>query len=82
MIFSVLAIAFLCLIGFVAFIGYQTVIKRNPAVKEEVPTEKCAICRERIAKALLVERQIGDYKLLYFCRKCILGLSRDLGGDN
>ena len=82
MIITVLAISFLCLVGFVAFVGYQTVIKRNSSTAEELATEKCAICRERIAKELLVERQILDYKLLYFCRKCIVGLYGDLGITN
>ena len=79
MLFSVLAVSFLVLVGFVVFIGYQTVFRRAGGVKEDVPTEKCTICRERIAKELLVERQIGDYKLLYFCRKCIVELYSGLG---
>ena len=78
MIVTVLALVFLILIGFVAYIGYKTVIRRGP---NEIPSnsEKCAICRERFDKQLLIERQILDYKLLYFCKKCILALNDDLG---
>lgn len=81
MIVTILAIAFLILIGFVAFIGYKTVFRRGPG---EIPTnsEKCAICRERFDKQLLIERQILDYKLLYFCKKCILSLNHDVGMGN
>jgi hypothetical protein len=82
MIISVLAVSFLILVGFVVFVGYKTVIRRNSPTEEELATEKCAICRERIAKELMVERQILDYKLLYFCRKCILDLYHDLGVTN
>lgn len=81
MIVTVLAVSFLCLIGFVAYIGYKTVIRKASPTKEELATEKCSICRERLAKELLVEREIGDYKLLYFCRKCVLGLAADLNGN-
>ena len=81
MIVTVLAIAFLILIGFVAFIGYKTVFRRGPG---EIPanSEKCSICRERFDKQLLIERQILDYKLLYFCRTCVLSLHHDLGVRN
>lgn len=82
MIITVLAVSFLLLVGFVAFIGYQTVIKRKSPSEEERGTEKCTICRERLAKDLLVERQILDYKLLYFCRKCVISLHNDLGITN
>ena len=82
MIISVLAVSFLILVGFVVFVGYQTVIRRQSASGVEAATEKCAICRERMAKDLMVERQILDYKLLYFCRKCILSLAKDLGASN
>ncbi len=81
MIVTVLAVSFLCLVGFVAYIGYKTVIRSASPTKEELATERCTICRERMAKELLVERQIGDYKLLYFCRTCILGLNADLGSN-
>lgn len=77
MVVTILAAAFLVLIGFVAFIGYRSIISRRSA-EASPDAEQCAICRRRFDKALLVERQIGDYKLLYFCRSCILGLSEDL----
>jgi hypothetical protein len=82
MIITVLAVSFLILVGFVVVVGYKTVIRRSSPTGEDPATEKCAICRERIAKDLMVERQILDYKLLYFCRRCILGLAKDIGITN
>lgn len=79
---TILAIAFLALVGFVAFIGYKTVIRRDPSDTMIKNSERCAICRQRFEKHLLVERQIGDYKLLYFCDTCILSLYGDLGRKN
>ncbi len=79
---SILAVTFLILIGFVAYVGYKTIIRQGPKSPEELNTEKCSVCRERFSKDQLVERQIGDYKLLYFCRNCILGLYGDLGIKN
>ena len=81
MVITVLAIAFLIIIGFIAFLGYKTVIsaKTNP---EEINMEKCSICRQKIEKSQLIERQIGDYKLLYFCRECVMKLYADLGLKN
>ena len=81
MAITVLAVAFLIIIGFIAIIGYSSVIRRSN-YPETLNNEKCAICRESFDKKELVERQIGDYKLLYFCRKCILQLYTDLGLKN
>ncbi len=81
MIVSVLAIAFLVIVAFVAFIGYKAVILRGSSAAAQ-QTERCSICRERFEKNELLLRQIGDYKLLYFCRNCILQLYSDLGLNN
>ncbi len=78
---TVLAILFLIMIGFIALIGYKTIIKGGPA-KEELNVEKCSICRNRFEKNLLMLRQIGDYKLLYFCKECVMKLYADLGLKN
>jgi hypothetical protein len=81
MVVTILAAAFLVLIGFIAFVGYRSIISKQAS--EIAPdTERCSICRERFDKHALVERQIGDYRLLYFCRTCILGLYGDLGIKN
>jgi uncharacterized membrane protein len=79
MIVSVLAVCFLLFIGLVAYFGYKLVINRGTS-PEEINTERCSICRERFQKGELILRQIGDYKLLFFCRKCIDGLNLEAKG--
>ena len=81
MIVSILAVAFLIIMGFIAFLGYSAIIKRGK-IEAEMNTEKCSICRNKFDKDLLLLRQIGDYKLLYFCRDCIHKLYADLGLKN
>ena len=66
------------LIGLVLFIlyGWGIIMRRsgNGAEKEEL---KCALCRKQYPKESLVEREIGDYKLLHFCNECIQNLYDD-----
>ena len=81
MIITVLAIAFLVLVGFITFVGYKAVIQRTQS-SSELNVEKCSLCREKFDTKDLVMRQVGDYKLLYFCRECILKLYGDLGLKN
>ena len=81
MVFSVLALAFLIVIGFIALIGYKTIIRPRPS-NEETNMEKCSICRNKFDRGQLLLRQIGDYKLLYFCRECVMRLYADLGLKN
>lgn len=81
MIVSVLAVAFLIIVGFITFLGYRTIILRGSNAAEQ-DTEKCSICRERFDKSELLLRQIGDYKILFFCKQCILTLYADLALKN
>jgi hypothetical protein len=76
MIVTILAVCFLLFIGVVAYFGYKLVINRGTS-PEEINTERCSICRERFHKNDLILRQIGDYKLLFFCGKCIEGLNTE-----
>jgi hypothetical protein len=78
---TILAIAFLVIIGFVAYIGFKACIQSAPSAEEQ-KSEKCAICRRKFERDEMILRQIGDYKLLYFCRECILKLYTDLGLKN
>lgn len=70
MIVTILAVCFLIFVGAVVFFGYKMVINRGTS-PEEVNTERCSVCRERFHKSELIVRQIGDYRLLFFCSKCI-----------
>jgi hypothetical protein len=81
MIVTVLAVAFLIIIGFIAFIGYKAFIQRAPSAEEQA-MEKCSICRRKFDKEELLLRTVGDYKLLFFCRDCIVHLYADLGLKN
>jgi hypothetical protein len=78
---TILAIAFLAIIGFVAYIGFKSCIQGAPGAEEQ-KSERCAICRKKFEKNEMILRQIGDYKLLYFCRECVMKLYADLGLKN
>ena len=56
------------------------IFMRRPPTREELLTEKCSICREPRPKEEMVERQIGDYKVLWFCRSCITDLHHEASG--
>lgn len=72
-----LTIFFLILLLLFIFYGWGIVMRRSGDEKSP-GGEKCAICREKYSKDLLVEREIGDYKILYFCGDCIHKLVNDL----
>ena len=76
MTLSILAVAFLLLLIAIIFYGYGFIMKAARPLKGET-TEPCAICRATFDKRQLVERQIGDSKLLYFCKKCVTSLNDD-----
>ena len=72
-----LAIAFIIfLLGSVLY-GFSIVMKRPPT-KEELKTETCSLCRKRYEKENLVEREVGDYRVYYFCANCIAKLYDEL----
>ncbi|MER3523984.1 MAG: hypothetical protein C4326_07935 [Ignavibacteria bacterium] len=81
MTLTILASLFLGLILLVALIGF-TVAAKRPHHVDELPTEKCSICRSKFSTSVLIERQIGDYKLLYFCPSCITALHDELVSRN
>ncbi len=81
MTLTILASIFLVLILLFAFIGFRVGMKPAPPAAD-INTEKCAVCREKFNKATLIERQIGDYKLMYFCPSCITKLHQELIQNN
>ena len=81
MTITVLASVFIAVMLFIALLGFKTVIKQGKS-PEDLNTEKCSLCREKFSKTMLVERQVGDYKLLYFCASCIASLQNDLVSKN
>ena len=78
---TILAIAFLVIIGFIAYFGFKACIQSAPSAEDQ-NFEKCTVCRRRFGRDEMILRQIGDYKLLYFCRDCVLKLYADLGLKN
>ena len=76
--FTILAFAFIVLLVVAVFYGYGIVMKRPPN-QDELRTETCTLCRLRVDKSMLVERQVGDSHVYYFCRDCVRKLHDDLG---
>lgn len=74
--FEVIAILFIGFLVGIIFYGYSLIMRRPPS-NEELRSERCSICRQKFPKNDLVERPIGDYKLLYFCNRCIEGLGEE-----
>jgi len=78
---TVLAVLFLTLVLAVALFGFRAVITRGKS-PDDLQNERCSICRQSINKTSMIEREIGDYKVLYFCSSCIAALQRDLTMKN
>ncbi len=76
-----LAIIFLAALLIIAVAGIRLLQnKSRQAVQDH--KEKCTFCQNYFDKTELVVRQIGDTRLLYFCRSCILKLFTDAGLKN
>lgn len=81
MIVTVLAVAFLLLLLAVAVFGFKAIIKQGKA-PQDLNKELCSICRKEFPKSQLIERQVGDYRLLFFCGPCIAKLHAELTSKN
>jgi len=79
---SVLAVVFLFLIVVIAVVGTRLLSSKRSGPGTNPDAERCALCRKTFGKSELVLREVGDYKLLYFCKECILQLYADLGMKN
>jgi len=78
MIVTILAVVCIVLLGIITILGYRAIIRGGNSESGAEGMEKCTVCRQSISKELMVERQIGDYRILFFCTRCITGLSSDL----
>ena len=78
---TLLGAAFLAIVLAVAVIGGKTIL-RGRISAEDANREKCSICRTPYPKGTLVERQIGDHRVLYFCPNCISSLHNELVSKN
>ena len=77
MTLTILAAIFLGLIVAVALLGFRAVIRQGQS-PEDLNREKCSICRIAFPKAELVERQVGDFRMLYFCHSCVASLQSEV----
>ena len=78
---TVLAAVFLLVVLAIAVFGFKAIVKQGKP-PEDINTERCSLCRQSFSKSQLIERQIGDYKLFYFCNKCITQLHTELISKN
>ena len=73
---TALAIIFVILLLASVFYGFSIVLRR-PQSPGETPMERCTLCRVQFDRSLLVEREVGDARLYYFCPQCISSLASD-----
>ena len=76
MIVTILASLFLIMLVGVIFYGYGFVMKsaKNRGAED---VERCTLCKNSYPKRQLVERTVGDSRVLYFCKNCISILAED-----
>ncbi len=74
MVVTILASLFLLAVIVIALFGYKVITNRISRV-EKKELEKCMICNKSFDRTLLAEVQIGDYKIIYFCKSCVDALS-------
>jgi cobalamin biosynthesis protein CobD/CbiB len=68
------AIVFLVGMVFLVYYGYSVGVKKNVKPGEE-NLQRCSLCTRKFNRSELVERQVGDSKVYYFCHACIESLS-------
>ena len=81
MTISILAVQFLPVILVISFVGFRAIIRQGKA-PEDINKEKCSICRTQFNRSQLIERQVGDYRLLHFCQSCIMSLHNEILSKN
>jgi predicted SprT family Zn-dependent metalloprotease len=81
MTITILAIVFLLLLLILAYVGQKLLTQKTQSLREANQVQ-CTICRNTFEKEQLIERQVGDFKILYFCRRCIESLHADVQSVN
>ena len=81
MTLTILALLFLLTILALAVFGFRAIIRQGKS-PEDANKEKCSICMTKYNRSQLIERQIGDYRLLHFCQSCILSLHNEVISKN
>ena len=72
-----LAGAFVLLLVLIIFYGLGIVF-RSPRSDQDLSMEKCSLCSKEFDKSELIEREVGDSRVYYFCGSCIRSLASDL----
>ena len=75
--FTYFAITFAVFLLAAILYGFGFVMRRPPG-EGEVGKETCSLCLKKFEKSELVDREVGDYKLLYFCPQCVESLYSDV----
>lgn len=78
---TVLAVVFILIMVAIALFGFKAVIRQGKA-PGDIHKERCSLCREMFPKEQLVERQVGDYRLFFFCNACIGKLHNEMVSKN
>ena len=73
MTLSILAVCFLVMLIAIIFYGYGFIMRSAKPVHQD-GIERCAICKRQFERIQLVERELGDSKLIYFCKECVTRL--------
>ena len=81
MTISILALLFLATILAIAFIGFRFIIRQGRA-PDDIARERCSICRTQYNRSQLIERQVGDHRVLHFCQSCIISLHNEVISKN
>jgi hypothetical protein len=75
--------ALIFLIGILAVTIFGIRLLQNKSREANLKhREKCTLCKNVFDNSELALREIGDYKILYFCRNCVLKLYADMGLKN
>jgi hypothetical protein len=71
--------AIVLIVGFIFLIyyGYSVGMRKTPGLGEE-NRQKCSLCLRSFDRSNLIERQVGDSKLFYFCHECIKSLHEEV----
>lgn len=72
-----LAAAFVLLLVLIIFYGLGIVF-RAPRSPQQLSIEKCSLCRNEFDKSELIEREVGDSRVYYFCSSCVHSLASEL----
>lgn len=78
---TILAVVFLIIMLAVVAFGFKAVIRQGKA-PQDINKERCSLCRQQFHTSTMIERQIGDHKLYYFCPACITALHNELISKN